>query len=737
VPENTALGDAAKSLFTSHSRRGGTLTVLVSTPMSEVHFIGGTAAPDDRLEDHALYFNREISWLAFNRRVLEEAQDSSWPILERLKFLAIFHSNLDEFFMIRVSGLHEQLEASVTERSADGLSAPEQLRLIREIVERDAGDAMRLLREDLQPRLAEAGVRVLRWKEIEPERRKELTAYFENVVYPVLTPLAFDPAHPFPFVSNLSLSLAVELSEKKEKKAAFARVKVPASLSRFVPVPGAAGKEMEFVLLEELVEAHLERLFPGMEILNASAFRVTRDADFEIREDEAGDLLRNVVENVRRRRFGAAIRLEVESRCPEPVRELLRTQLELEPGDVYAIDGPLGAADFLSVLKLDLPALKDAPYLPGSRALFEAPADVFETIRKGDVLLHHPYDSFQPVLRFLETAAVDKDVLAIKMTLYRTGADSPIVAALARAAENGKQVAVLVELKARFDEENNIQWARSLERAGVHVAYGVEGLKTHAKIALVVRREGATMRRYVHVGTGNYNSSTARVYTDVGLFTARADFGHDASELFNFLTGFSKKTKYRRLGVAPFSLHEKVVALIDREAEKAREGKPAGITAKLNALVDPTVIRALYRASQAGVSIQLSVRGICCLRPGIPGISENVHVSSVVGRFLEHSRVFSFGAGDEEEIFISSADWMPRNFYRRVELMTPILDEKCREKLRQEVLEKITADNCRARDLQTDGTYLRREPGSAEKADTQQDLLDRLARRGLKAVPAL
>jgi polyphosphate kinase len=703
--------------------------------MSEVHFIGGTSAPDDRLEDHALYFNREISWLAFNRRVLEEAQDPSWPLLERLKFLAIFHSNLDEFFMIRVSGLHEQLEASVTERSADGLSAPEQLRLIREIVERDAGEAMRVLREDLQPRLAEAGIRVLRWKEIEPERRKELTVYFESVVYPVLTPLAFDPAHPFPFVSNLSLSLAVELSEKKEKKAAFARVKVPASLSRFVPVAG--GKDLEFILLEELIEAHLERLFPGMEILNASAFRVTRDADFEIREDEAGDLLRNVVENVRRRRFGAAIRLEVESRCPEPVRELLRTQLELEPGDVYAIDGPLGAADFLSVMKLDLPALKDPPYLPGSRALFESSADVFETIRKGDVLLHHPYDSFTPVLRFLETAAVDKDVLAIKMTLYRTGADSPIVATLARAAENGKQVAVLVELKARFDEENNIQWARSLERAGVHVAYGVEGLKTHAKIALVVRREGATMRRYVHIGTGNYNSSTARVYTDVGLFTARADFGHDASELFNFLTGFSKKTRYRRLSVAPFSLHEKVVALIDREAEKAREGRPAGITAKMNALVDPTVIRALYRASQAGVAIQLSVRGICCLRPGVPGISENIHVSSVVGRFLEHSRVFSFGVGEEEEIFISSADWMPRNFYRRVELMTPILDEKCREKLRQEVLERITADNSRARDLQTDGSYVRRQPGSEEKSDTQQDLLDRLVRRGLKAVPAL
>jgi polyphosphate kinase len=705
--------------------------------MSEVHFIGGAATPDDRLEDHSLYFNREISWLAFNRRVLEEALDPSWPLLERIKFLAIFHSNLDEFFMIRVSGLHEQLEASVTERSADGLSAPEQLRLIREIVLQDSGLAMRTLREDLQPKLAEAGVRILAWEDIEPERRKELASYFESVVFPVLTPLAFDPAHPFPFVSNLSLSLAVELSERKEKRAAFARVKVPASLPRFVPVPGAPENTLEFVLLEKLVEANLDRLFPGMEILGASAFRVTRDADIEIREDEAGDLLRSMADNLRRRRFGAAIRLEVEERCPENVRELLRTQLELEPDDVYSIDGPLGAADLLSVLKLDLPGLKDTPFLPASRTIFDPPSEVFEAIRKGDIFLHHPYDSFDPVLRFLEEAAADKDVLAIKMTLYRVGADSPMVAALARAAENGKQVAVLVELKARFDEENNIQWARSLERAGVHVAYGVGGLKTHAKIALVVRREGNTMRRYVHVGTGNYNRLTSRVYTDLGLFTARADFGHDASELFNFLTGFSKRTKYRRLSVAPFSLHDKVIALIDREAEKARQGQPASIVAKINALVDPTVIRALYRASQAGVPIQLSVRGICCLRPGVPGVSEEIRVSSVVGRFLEHSRVFSFGVGEEEEIYISSADWMPRNFYRRVEIMTPILDEKAKEKVRQEILEPIRADNTRARDLQSDGTYVRRQPVNEPVFDPQQTLLDRLARRGLKAVPAI
>ncbi len=718
--------------------RGGTLRTLDSTLMSEVHFIGGAQTPEDRLEDHSLYFNREISWLAFNRRVLEEALDPSWPLLERLKFLAIFHSNLDEFFMIRVSGLHEQLEASVTERSADGLSAPEQLRMVREIVLRDAAIAMETLRRDLQPKLVEAGVRILAWEEIEPERRKELAAYFESVVFPVLTPLAFDPAHPFPFVSNLSLSLAVELSEKKENRPRFARVKVPASLPRFVPVPGGAGKGLEFVLLEKLVEANLDRLFPGMEILGASAFRVTRDADFEIREDEAGDLLRSVAENVRRRRFGAAIRLEVEERCPENVRELLRTELELELDDVYAVDGPLGAADLISVMKLDLPQLKDSPYLTASRSIFDPPGNVFDTIRKGDILLHQPYDSFDPVMRFLEVAAADKDVLAIKMTLYRTGSDSPIVAALAQAAENGKQVAVLVELKARFDEENNIQWARSLERAGVHVAYGVEGLKTHAKIALVVRREGNTMRRYVHIGTGNYNRMTARIYTDLGLFTARSDFGHDASELFNFLTGFSKKTRYRKLTVAPTMLHEKVISLIDREAEKARQGKPAAILGKLNALVDPVVIRALYRASQAGVPIELAVRGICCLRPGVPGISEGIRISSVVGRFLEHSRAFAFGVGGEEEIYISSADWMPRNFYRRVELMTPILDEKACEKIRQEVLDPIRADNTRARDLQSDGTYVRRRPAPGETPrDTQQDLLDRLARRGLKAVPAL
>jgi polyphosphate kinase len=703
--------------------------------MSEPRLAGESTSPDDTFQDRSLYFNREISWIAFNHRVLEEALDTSWPLLERVKFLSIFHSNLDEFFMIRVSGLHEQLEAAVTERSADGLSPHEQLRAIGEVVRGDLALAAATLKDDILPRLAEAGIRIVRWADVDPDRRKELSAYFESVVFPILTPLAFDPAHPFPFLSNLSLSLAIELTEKDDGRVFFARVKVPPSLPRFIPLPGNTSRLCEFLLLEDLVEAHLSQLFPGMKIRGASSFRVTRDADIEIREEEAGDLLRSVAENVRRRRFGAAIRLEVDDRCPETVRELLRGQLELDPEDVYESAAPLAVSDCLAVQRLDRPDLKDAPYLPAAGSLFSRPGETFETIRQRDVLLHLPYDSFDPVLRFLEDAATDPDVLAIKMTLYRTGSDSPIVAALARAAENGKQVAVLVELQARFDEEKNIQWARSLERAGVHVAYGVEGLKTHAKIALVVRREGGSMRRYVHIGTGNYNGLTARIYTDLGLFTARADFGQDASQLFNFLTGFSKRTRYKRLTAAPFSLHEKVLALIDREAEKAREGKPSSIVAKMNSLVDATSIRALYRASQAGVPITLAVRGICCLRPGVPGVSDNISVSSVVGRFLEHSRAFSFGVDAEEEIYISSADWMPRNFFRRVELMVPILDEKAKEKIRQEVFNPLRRDNIRARDLLSDGQYVRRSPPAGDTPfDAQQALIDRLARRGLRAV---
>jgi polyphosphate kinase len=711
---------------------------ILTRPMSDLSLLDDDAAlPDDRLKDRSLYFNREISWLAFNRRVLEEARDPAWPLLERFKFLGIFHSNLDEFFMIRVSGLHEQLEASVTERSADGLSPQEQLAQISEIVRRDVAVATDTLTRDLLPKLRESGVRLLRWDETDAEQRKRLTRYFESVVFPVLTPLAFDPAHPFPFVSNLSLSLAVRLSAGEGRPALFARVKVPPSLPRFVPLSeGPLRHTKEVLLLEDLIEAHLEALFPGVEVLGASSFRVTRDADIEIREEEASDLLRSVVENVSRRRFGAAVRLELRSNCGEEVRSLLRSHLELDDDDLYEFDGPLGGSDLLAIPRLERPDLKDSPLVPASRSLFEKRGEAFQTIREGDVLLHHPYDSFEPVLRFLDDAATDQDVLAIKMTLYRTGADSPVVASLARAAENGKQVAVLVEVQARFDEEKNIQWARSLERAGVHVAYGVEGLKTHAKLALVVRREGSTIRRYVHFGTGNYNSVTASVYTDLGLFSARPEFGHDASELFNYLTGFSKNTRYELLSVAPFSLHEKVRSLIRRETEKARSGKPASIVAKMNSLVDPRVIHELYRASAAGVPIELGIRGICCLRPGVAGISDNIRVSSVVGRFLEHSRAFSFGVGEDEQIFISSADWMPRNFFRRVELMVPVLAESAREKIRQEVFEPFRNDNSRARDLQPDGTYVRRSPAPGEAIrDAQGGLVDKLSRRGLRSVP--
>jgi len=706
--------------------------------MSERRFLQDSSSQtDELLKDHALYFNREISWLAFNRRVLEEASDPSWPLLERFKFLGIFYSNLDEFFMIRVSGLHEQLEASVTERSPDGLSPQEQLARISEIVRRDVALASETLTRDLLPKLRECGIRLMRWEEIDPEHRKRLTRYFESVVFPVLTPLAFDPAHPFPFLSNLSLSLAIRLSDEGGGRPRFARVKVPPSLPRFVPlVEGPLRHSKEFLLLEDLIEAHLDDLFPGMTVVGASSFRVTRDADLEIREEEANDLLRSVAENISRRRFGAAVRLEVQSDCGKEVGLLLRSQLELDEDDVYELDGPLCGTDLLAIPRLDKPELKDVPLVPASRTLFSRKGEAFERIREGDVLLHHPYDSFDPVLRFLEDAASDPEVLAIKMTLYRTGADSPVVAALARAAENGKQVAVLVELQARFDEEKNIHWARALERAGVHVAYGVEGLKTHAKLALVVRREGANIRRYVHFGTGNYNSVTASIYTDISLFTARSEFGHDASELFNFLTGFSKKTRYRLVSVAPFSLHDKVVSLIRAQAERARAGKPARIVGKMNALVDSQVIRELYRASAAGVPIELGVRGICCLRPGVPGVSENIRVSSVVGRFLEHSRAFGFGAGEEEEIFISSADWMPRNFFRRVEILLPVLEEGAREKIRQEVFEPFLTDNSRARDLQSDGSYLRRSPAPGDPVrDAQQGLVEKLARRGLHAVP--
>ncbi|HSY41847.1 MAG TPA: polyphosphate kinase 1, partial [Polyangia bacterium] len=584
------------------------------------------------LASPALYINRETSWLAFNARVLDQALDVRWPLLERLKFLAIYSSNLDEFFMIRVSGLHEQLEAAaLVEASPDGLSAREQLARIGQIIRGQLETAATLLAEDLLPALAGRGIRIHDWSALDAETKKQARKYFRRSVFPVVTPLAVDPGHPFPFLSNLSLSLAVEARDPETKERKFARIKVPEILPRFVPfenfdagrsAAAAADGAHDFLPLEQLLAANLDELFPGMEILGTYPFRVTRDMDYDILEDEAHDLLSIVDREIRRRRFGACVRLEVAAGIPDRVRKLLMEKLSIDEEDVYTATGPLGLRALMAITGLARADLRDPPFVARLPGELGEKADMFALIRKGDLLLHHPYDSFGPVLSFLRQAAEDPDVLAIKMTLYRTGSHAEVVRLLIRAAENHKQVAVSVEIKARFDEENNIAWARALERAGAHVWFGHAELKTHAKAALVVRREGEGLRRYVHLGTGNYNESTSRLYTDLGLFTCDPEFGEDLSEFFNGLSGFSKKARHRKLAVAPTALSEAIVSKIEAQTERANAGKPAAIFAKLNALVDVPVIQALYRASQAGVPITLCVRGVCCLRPGIAGVSD-------------------------------------------------------------------------------------------------------------------
>ena len=691
-------------------------------------------------KEPSLYFNRELSWLAFNERVLEEAADPHWPLLERLKFLAITFSNLDEFFMIRVSGLHEQLEQAEAERSPDGLTPRQQLGRIRDVVRKLLKDATDLLERHLLPGLAEHGIRIHDWKSLGKPAQERAKAYFRESVFPVLTPLAVDPGHPFPFISNLSLSLAVEAADPESGERRFARVKVPEILPRFIPLERFCDspddvRPGEFLPLEALISANLDQLFPGMQILGVYPFRITRDMDIEIMEEEAHDLLVTIDREIRRRKFGAVVRLEVRPDTPQRIREFLLSKLEIEEDDLYEERGVLGASALMSVAMMPRADVHDVPFVQNlNHALAEAP-DPFEVVRQGDILLHHPYDSFQPVLHFLRRAAEDPAVLAIKMTLYRTGSNSEIVKALIAAAENGKQVAVAIELKARFDEQNNIVWARQLERAGVHVFYGSVGLKTHAKVILVVRQEDAQIRRYVHLSTGNYNVTTSRLYTDLGLFTADQILGEDVSEVFNALSGFAKVAHYRKLAVAPVTLAETVLRKIAEQTERARAGMPARIYAKMNALVDLPVIDALYAASQAGVRVDLCVRGICCLRPGVPGVSENIRVFSVVGRFLEHCRVFGFGAGEEEELFLASADWMPRNLYRRVELMFPVEDRALRARVHREVIEPSLTDNTRARDLLPDGTYVRRSPEPGEPVrDAQLMVLEPLLRQPLRAV---
>jgi len=691
---------------------------------------GVLPGPESDLGHPSLFINRELSWLEFNARVLHEAEDPRTPLLERLKFLGIFSSNLDEFFQIRVAGLKDQLAAGYVERTPDGLTPEEQLHRIAERVRGLVARHARAAQEEVLPGLAREGLSVVDAGDLSAEDRVALDEYFHRNVFPVLTPLAVDPAHPFPYISNLSLSLAIALrgSDGEER---FARVKVPKILPRWVPLAGSG----RFLPMEQLIQAHIESLFPGVEILGCYAFRITRNTDFEVDHDEAEDLLSHIQEEVRNRRFGAVVRLEVSPGLPQSIREVLISEFNaaqlsfatpLASDDVYEVPGLLDTADLQSLAATaDLPAHRDPPHHPVTPPSVASGRNIFDVIREGDILLHHPYESFSAsVERFIQGAVDDPDVVAIKLTLYRTGGDSSIARLLAHAAERGKQVAVLIELQARFDEENNIRWAQRLEDVGVHVSYGVAGLKTHTKVLLVVRREGESMRRYVHVGTGNYHPRTARLYTDFGLLSADPALGADLTDLFNVLTGFASPIGYRKLIVAPRGMRERFVELIRREAQHAREGRRGHIIAKMNALVDSVIIRELYAASHAGARVDLIVRGICCLRPGVPGVSEHIRVISVVGRFLEHSRAFWFLNGGAEEVYIGSADWMPRNLDRRIEAVVPVDDPRHRATIR-EVLELMWRDNRQAWELDSAGSYAQRTvpPGEPEIA-THRDLVE-------------
>jgi len=677
------------------------------------------------IDRQTMFFNREISWLEFNSRVLGEALDPAVPLLERLKFLSIFSTNLDEFFMVRISGLQEQRSANPTVLSPDGLTPAAQMKQVSEKLRPLLQQQSRCLVQEILPGLEQLGVRLLSYQDLTEGEKSSLRSFFYDRVFPVLTPLTVDPAHPFPYISNISLNLGVLLAAPGgpvEEKPRFARVKIPPNVPRLISVDN----QHRFLLLEELIGAHIGALFPHCPILECQPFRITRDADIEIEEDEAEDLMASMEQTLRERRFGIGVRLEVASAMSAPMLDLLCNSLELERQDLYPIDGPLNIPDLMRLYKLDIPEAKDKPFEPVVPASFRSGDNIFDIIRSHDVLLHHPYESFLPVVEFLRAAAADPNVLAIKQTLYRVGPDSPIVNALIEAAERGKQVAVLVELKARFDEENNILWARRLERAGAHVIYGVVGLKTHAKLALVVRQEGGGIRRYVHLGTGNYNPATARVYTDLGFFTSRDDFGVDCSEFFNYLTGYSGQTQYRKLVAAPIGLRDRLIYLIRREAQQKRAGQSAGIYAQFNSLTDPGIIEEFYAASAAGVPITLIVRGVCCLRPGLPGKSENIRVASIVGRFLEHLRVYFFTNAGKGEVYVSSADLMHRNLDRRVELMFPIEDPSLLERIHRDVIGNALSDTRKIHWLQSDGTYLH-QPAAESPYDSQTGLSSRHA----------
>jgi len=671
-------------------------------------------SPVISLDDRSLFINREISLLDFQRRVLEEAMDPSNPLLERVKFLSILGSNLDEFFMVRVAGLKHQVDAGLMELGPDGLNAAAQLEAIRPVVAQLMIDARNCLHERILPALAEEGIEFVSVQDLDEVTRLRLHDYFLDKVYPVLTPLAFDPGRPFPHISNLSLNLAILISGS-EGENHFARLKVPDTLPQLIPVEsnGRSRKPrtQRFIWLEQLIVAHLSDLFPGMEILEAHPFHVTRDADLAIQELEADDLLETIEESVRARRFGDVVRVKVNQEMPDQILEILVSNLEADWSDVYRVQDPLSFSRLKHLLQVDRRDLRDKTFVPRIPPALDPKlnegASTFSVIRRGDVLLHHPFDSFDPVVDFLRKAAQDPAVLAIKMTLYRVGRNSPVVDCLLEANERGKQVAVLVELKARFDEESNIEWARRLEAKGVHVVYGLLGLKIHSKLALVVRKEGDKIRRYTHFGTGNYNVVTAGLYTDLSLMTCDDDLGADATDLFNHLTGYSAKKRYRKLLVAPVDLFERTKALIEREIVHQQEGRGGHILFKMNALAHQGIIQLLYRASQAGVKIDLFIRGACSLRPGVPGVSETITVRSLVGRFLEHSRIYYFRNGGSPDLYLGSADMMPRNLHRRVEILFPVEDKRLVRYIRDEILETYLADEVKTRVMQVDGTYLR------------------------------
>jgi polyphosphate kinase len=672
------------------------------------------------------FINRELSWIDFNRRVLALAEDPTTPLLERIKFLAIYASNLDEFYMVRVAGLKRQVEAGVQKRSPDGMTPRAQLKAISDSVRADVERYSDLFVNDVMPALTRAGVELLRWGDLDDTQKKELDEFFENRMFAVVTPLAVDPGHPFPYISNLSLNLAVMVKDPATALTHFARVKVPPVLPRFLQLES---EPTAFVPIEDVIAANLDELFPGMDIVEHHAFRVTRNADLEVDDDGAEDLLVAVEEELSRRRFSPAVRLEIEKSMPDHVLRLLVRELQVDEDDVHSVTGPLALSSLWDLHSLDRPDLKDEPFSPVTHpdltSSDELPANIFKVLKTKDVLVQHPYDSFATsVLRFIEQAAADPSVLAIKQTLYRTSGESPIVEALMDAAQAGKQVVVLVEIKARFDERANINWARTLERAGCHVVYGVMGLKTHCKLCLVVRQEGDDLKKYVHVGTGNYNTKTARLYEDIGVLTSEPQLGVDVSDLFNYLTGYSRHADYETMLVAPHSMRNQIVEMIEREAEHARAGKDSGIVMKLNALVDEAVIDALYEASGAGVPISLLVRGICALRPGIEGLSETISVRSILGRFLEHSRIIRFFNDGQDDFYIGSADMMHRNLDRRVESMVRVQTRESKARLAS-IFSLAFRDNASAWYLSSDGSWTRVMPETDERIDFQKTLMQR------------